>query len=186
MDHSQMVIKRFSMTVTLLLILMMFTGCRPYRNCPVTSLLLDVNNFPLGTTAPEFSSPMPDEPYESAGREFLFSGGFLRHKVIRYRSKDIAAEIYNQSLKISYRNRPREGPWIKPAEIEFKSAIADQYVVACGLELSSYVCYMNAQYQEYYVFIRLENYKSGLALSIFNDLLHEADKRMVNCISISK
>jgi hypothetical protein len=159
-------------------------GCtyKKVENCPIASLIINEDLFPQGTHAEVLYSPVPDDPINSAERSFYYATDLAYQEVIRWNSVRDAKDYFNFREKSVFDVDKYMGPWTTPPELDYTSAIADKYRVACGIDSGIYQCRLIATYDGYFVFFRSYVTEEGLSLSIFNQLLRAIDLRMTQCL----
>ena len=154
----------------------------PARDCPIERLVLDERVFPGEATAEPILSPLPRAAWESAGRDiFLKAGGKLSHNVYRYRTAERAAREFEKRKRLTFLETPTRGPWETPAEVAYRSPIANRYYLACGQDRHTYTCFMLAQYEEYYVWLNA-HIEGGMTFEALEQALRAIDERIARCL----
>jgi len=154
----------------------------PARDCPIERLVLDEGVFPGEATAEPILSPLPRAAWESAGRGvFLKKGGSFLHDIYRYRTAERAAREFEKRKRLIFIETSTRGPWETPAEVTYRSPIADRYYLACGMEHKIYMCFMLAQYEEYYVLLNA-HIEGGMTFEALEQALRAIDERMARCL----
>ena len=155
----------------------------PARDCPIESLVLDESVFPGEAVAEPILSPLPRAAWESAGRGiFLKKGGGLIHDIYRYRTASRAAKEFEKRKQLTFVETATSGSWETPSEVTYRSPIADRYYLACGMEHKIYMCFMLAQYEEYYVFFNAHMSEKGMTFEALERALRAIDERMARCL----
>ncbi len=154
----------------------------PARDCPIERLVLDERVFPGEATAEPILSPLPRAAWESAGRGvFLKTGGSFLHDIYRYRTAERAAREFEKRKRLIFVETATSGPWETPSEVTYRSPIADRYYLACGMEHKIYMCFMLAQYEEYYVLLNA-HIEGGMTFEALEQALRAIDERMARCL----
>lgn len=184
--------RRVLIVLLALVLLSTGSGCfgrpKPPHDCPPGDLLLDHTSFPAGAKDGEILSPLPDIAVASAGRAVYLAIGLAVHDVYQHVSPERAARDFEERQRDF--SRRRGGPWTTPAEFTYRSPIADQYCVACGIESSIYMCEMVARYHEYCILLttQMHNPQTGEVAMTFADLqraIQDIDERMGECLGQS-
>jgi len=153
----------------------------PPRDCSIESLVVDESPFPQGAVAGSILSPLPQAPRESAGRTIYLLKGIANHDVHRYRSASQAAREFQRGRELDF-SLSMGGPWETPDALTYRSPIANQYHVACGLEHGIYMCTMIAQYEEYYIFFNAHMSPDAMTFQDLERVLLAIDERMAKCL----
>lgn len=154
----------------------------PPRACPITGLLLDATSFPVGASAGEILSPMPRAARDSAGRTIYLRKGLANHDVYRHASAVRAAQEFAHRRRVTFVTGEDYGPWENPRDLSYRSPIANQYYLACGIDHGIYMCIMVAQYEEYYIFFNAHMDEQTMTFSDLERALQAIDAKMANCL----
>lgn len=157
----------------------------PARDCPIESLLLDEEPFPLGARADSVFSPLPEKGWETAGRTIHLPMpiGIANHDVYRYKSAARADWQFRQEKELTFMPGRWRGPWDVPEALTYRSPIADQYYVACEVRSGVYSkCEMIAQYEEYFVYFKTDVSSGVMTFSWVERALRAIDERMAACL----
>lgn len=186
-DQMRMVLVLIAVSVALWAFV---TGCStapPSRDCTITELVVDETIFPRGATADRLISPLPGGPiprtaFESAGRSFHYPRGIAVHNVYRYKSAGRAAQEFSSRRELEFQEGKYSGPWKEPGELTYKSPIADQFYVACGIDHGDNTCIAIAQYEEYFTLLHADMPPEIMTFQDLERVLRTVDERMAQCL----
>ncbi len=154
----------------------------PKHDCPIKELVIDEASFPPGSTSRSLLSPLPRAAWASAGRTIDHPGGVANHHVYQFKTAERAAQEYRKREQTQFAEDEHEGPWTTPADLTYRSPIADQYRVACGKSWSLRLCIMVAQYEEYFVLVTSHMSEDGMTYADFQRVLRAVDEKMSACL----
>lgn len=140
---------------------------------PIDQLVIDEAPFPPGWRAsiPDMDFP-PLAPWSSGRRELEYidrsyyseRGGRAFLRIRRFGGSDEAVKEYTRKVGIAFRETEWNTPWIIPAGLEFKSAVANRYQYACSIEgvegIGRPTCAYVAQYEVYVLEFYIDFYDS--------------------------
>jgi len=175
-------IHAYLITFTVLSLLLVGCTYKKVENCSIQTLILDEKHFPQGTHAEELFSPVPEEPIDSAERSFIYADDLAFQEVIHWDSAELAKGYFDLRAKSVFDVDKYMGPWTNPPELDYFSAIADKYLVACGVDSGIYQCRMIATYGDYFVFFRSYVTEQAISIPIFEQLLRTIDGNMTECL----
>jgi hypothetical protein len=95
------------------------------------------------------------------------------------RSAAMAAKEFERERK--WRFYPQED-WEVPTDVAYRSPIAEQYYVACGMSGSTPMCKMSAQYEEYYVYLVVHMDPETMTVRDLKPILEAIDEKMAQCL----
>lgn len=174
----------------LIVFLLLLTGCaskktsRPERNCPIAQLLLDEEDYPEGTKFDTIDSPIGgDRPLSSAGQSAYYQESWVDQNVERYSFIEDAVEQYDQTSKRVFASDDIVGVWEIPPILILDNLSANRHEVGCATdETLGYRCYMIGQYEEYFVFYRVNIEPYGITHELYRDLVLKIDAEMASCL----
>ncbi|MGQ9585169.1 MAG: hypothetical protein ACUVXG_07185 [Anaerolineae bacterium] len=110
--------------------------------------------------------------------------GTAIHHVQRFISAERAARYFAERREYEFAvATPWHGPYKVPAQLVYRSPIADQYYVACEVQSGVYsMCLMIAQYEEYYVYFKTDVSSGVMTFSWVERALRAIDERMAACL----
>lgn len=151
----------------------------PKRNCPLNSTIVSPQSFPIGTLAePLVKIDQPSR--DSIGRTFNLEGGVTINDTLRFSNSRLAREKFDSAQRVLINKG-----WQVPPEINFVSQIADDFFYACGQTYFGTRCEANGLYEEYYILLSAHMHEDGVTNELFEELLVEIDKRMMQCLEVS-
>jgi hypothetical protein len=183
--------------LALFLILVLTGRCYPLmkppsRACEIKDLVLNGSSFPPGGAAPfppyqvegPIQSPLRTGGYESAGRSFYLLNGIANHDVRRYVTKELAARIVRDERHWEFFSKTGTPLWSIPEELDYRSPIADQYYLGCGIDRDIYMCKAVMQYEEYYIFVNTAHMAPWTPMTIqdLERVFRDIDERMAKCL----
>jgi hypothetical protein len=102
--------------------------------------------------------------------------------VIKFYTIGYARQAYKEHywVPMDAWNPFRMSRWYSPDEVKFKSSSADQFRIACDSQLKGkgFICFVEAQYDEFYVVIRYGVKETALALKDLEEIAVMADLQM--------
>jgi len=157
--------KRRIELLSLVGILVLVSSCRIYIPTPAPTsdrgftaedLLLDASVFPTGWGAnPPFEIPGPIvggvKERERVARTFYGHTTGANQRVYGYKDKAEASEAFRRWLNRSFSSDGFISTWETPSELHFSSSYANQFHVACAVNINNYVCLALGQYREYII-----------------------------------
>ena len=152
----------------------LFSSCSndapPNRDCPLATLMVNINLFSIHTGRPKMDVPAPKfgagtRGIESALQEYLlgmaYPSGTARatQEIQRWSDVSVAQRDYVDRRDFALLTDNRVGPWSLPSAITYTTRYADETEIKCGkVEISrkTYRCWMVGRYQEYVVIFETE------------------------------
>ena len=167
-------------------IVFLLAGCASGPTVAVASpspreFLLGADVFPAGWDGPSFSQ---DEESEVMSTRSFYKPNEVGHAYqdIYRRSNDwSASDQYKTYLESDFKSL------VPPAEIAFRSKIADEYYFACGVDLVT-TCRMIARYHNYFVYfyfdLSTKEQPGGLTYAQIEHVLEAFENRVTTLFRV--
>jgi hypothetical protein len=169
---------------------LLVSGClstpqAPRHTCPLRSLVLDASDFPnrIFVTGPSIHEPDSGGPRDSVGTSFYFRVGGGYQEIYRYASAGQALRMFRYGVANSLAFAPPQyGPVDEPAEIAYRSPLANQYRVGCAEQVRARRCHVIAQYDEFYVHLKFDVSPGSFEEADIDPVMRSFDRRMMGCL----
>ncbi|MGD8456682.1 MAG: hypothetical protein PVF83_09880 [Anaerolineales bacterium] len=131
-------------------------NCAPERDISLWSLEMPPDYFPEGAdVGPLLHTPghsISDDTFADEYSQWIeWGSGRSSYNVWEYVSVNRAFQGYEKLIKINYFfSTMEEGEWQKSI-IEYKSDVADESFITCGIGIWDNECIFRGRYEEYYI-----------------------------------
>ena len=160
----------------------------PGAPCEIETLLVDESVFPRGWE--QQGLPSSEQATISFGVEKRGTGFSTRTRGVAV--QDVYRAFNARAAATGYRDfrslfsvRKEETEWTLPAELTYRSQVADQYRLACSTHRPSGVerCQFVGQYRMYLVSFHTYMSTQMMTYDDFEHILQDIDQRMAKCLN---
>ena len=180
--------RRYLFFATLMLLQMVLAGCLSTSSktttmpeeCLAANMLISKED--IGAVYEDaLISPLSDEPANSAATSFSYPASAFTD-VVQHKDKNIQT-VYQSRAEFVFRSDEGSHSWVKPADVLFKSALADEYDYRCGFLWDEYCCKYIARFKGYLIYLSLDIDSNGYSLEDFSAGMAAIDREVGECFA---
>ena len=136
----------------------------------------------IGATSEDpIMSPLSHAPANSAVIDFAYPAPAY-FKVIQYKDK-IIQSVYQSRAEFVFRSDEGSHSWVKPPDVLFESAWADEYDYRCGFVWDENRCQYVARFKGYLIYLTINIGPDDYSLEDFSAGMAAIDREVAECFA---